>query len=110
MELDEDELGWHFGVFHGDNLIGVASLFKRADSFQFRKLAIAPHLQGKGIGTMLLHYLINFAITEGAETIWCNARHTAIDFYLKAGFVKTGETFTKNNLDYVIMQKTLTGQ
>lgn len=107
MKMDEDANGLHFGAFYNHELIGVVSLFQTGPDFQFRKFAIAPHMQYKGIGRELLQYIIGFAQTQGGNHIWCNARCTAVNFYQKAGFVTTGQTFSKNGFDYEIYEKML---
>ncbi|EHQ28540.1 GNAT family N-acetyltransferase [Mucilaginibacter paludis] len=107
MQMDEDEDGHHFGAFADNQLVSVVSLFSKGSDFQFRKFAVQPAFQGKGVGTSLLAYVIDFAKAEGAQRVWCNARAQAIGFYLKSGFRQTGENFTKNNLDYEIMERLL---
>jgi len=108
MEMDEDADGIHFGAFTNDKLAGVVSLFQKETDFQFRKLAVDPAVQKVGIGSSLLSYITRHAIDNGAARIWCNARSTAIGFYLKAGFIQTGTLFSKNGYDYEIMEKDLT--
>jgi len=107
MEMEEDNRGYHFGAFEDNVLVGVVSLFQKDKNFQFRKFAVDEGMQGKGIGTVLLKYIIHFAINEGAERIWCNARLSAVGFYLKSGFLQTGTLFSKNGFDYEIMEKVL---
>jgi len=107
MEMDEDNNGYHFGAFVNNELVGVVSLFINGDNCQFRKFAVNESAQGKGIGSMLLNHLTNFAINEGATRLWCNARTTAIGFYLKHGFEHTGNLFSKNGFDYEILEKKL---
>jgi len=106
MEMDEDNNGYHFGAFMDNKLVGVVSLFQYGTDFQFRKFAVSADVQNKGIGQALLNYIVDFAIAEGATRIWCNARVTAIGFYLKYGFAQTGTLFSKNGFDYEIMEKT----
>src|ERR1700744_877591 len=77
MEMEDDDNGYHFGAFEGNELIGVASLFQNGDEYQFRKFAVDDSKQGKGIGTQLLNHMIAFAETGGARRIWCNARLSA---------------------------------
>jgi GNAT superfamily N-acetyltransferase len=108
MEMDEDKDGIHFGAFKDDKLAGVVSLFQKGADFQFRKLAIDPAVQKTGIGSSLLNYITTYAQENGGTSIWCNARLSAIDFYLKAGFMQTGKLFSKNGLDYEILQKMIT--
>jgi predicted GNAT family N-acyltransferase len=105
MEMEEDNNGVHFGAFREDNLVGIASLFQKGSNFQVRKFAIDIPAQNMGIGKSLLNYIVDYAIIEGAERIWCNSRSSAIGFYSKSGFLQTGIPFSKSGIDYVIMEK-----
>jgi GNAT superfamily N-acetyltransferase len=107
MALDEDENGIHFAAFTNNALVGIISLFRDGSVFQFRKLAVLLGYQGKGIGNQLLTAVEEFAQSEGGTLIWCNARTTAIGFYLKAGYLHTGKLFSKNSFDYEILEKEL---
>jgi len=109
MEMDEDTYGIHFGAFKNDELVGVVSLFKNENRFQFRKLAVKTLMQNKGIGSALLNYITNYALENKGAKIWCNARVPAIGFYLKSGFIQTGNLFSKNGFDYEIMEKDVSG-
>jgi GNAT superfamily N-acetyltransferase len=104
MEMEEDNHGYHFGAFMDNELVGVVSLFQNGDNFQFRKFAVDESVQGKGIGKTLLKHLMDFAINENAKRLWCNARVSAIGFYLKYGFTHTNQLFTKNGFDYEILE------
>jgi GNAT superfamily N-acetyltransferase len=105
MEMEEDNDGYHFGVFRENKLVAVVSLFAKGEGFQFRKFAVDPSLQNMGIGSALLQYITDFAVNEGAVRLWCNARLTAVAFYLKHNFLQTGEYFSKNGFDYEIVEK-----
>ncbi len=107
MQLEEDEQGVHFGLFHKNQLIAVVSCFLRGKEMQFRKFATTKGYQQKGFGTALLTYIIEFAKKEGIKKIWCNARTSATGFYKKSGMGETDEFFIKNGVDYVIMIKEL---
>jgi phosphoribosylformimino-5-aminoimidazole carboxamide ribotide isomerase len=107
MEMDEDADGIHFGAFYENKLVGVVSLFYKGESYQFRKLAVDTEYQHKGIGSAILNYITDYAQLNGGTTIWCNARLSAIGFYLKANFAQTGNLFSKNGIDYEILEKTI---
>jgi len=110
MELDEDQQGIHFGAFTDNKLVGIISLFQTATSFQFRKLAVLSEYQKMGIGNALLQRVEEFAENEGGAMIWCNARVSAIGFYMKAGYEHTGKLFSKNGFDYEILEKEIKKQ
>ena len=107
MEMEEDADGIHFGAFYENKLVGVVSLFNKGESFQFRKLAIESEYQHKRIGSSLLTYITGYAQQNGGTIIWCNARSSAIGFYLKANFIQTGKLFNKNGIDYEILEKAI---
>lgn len=107
MAMNEDEEGIHYGAFVENKLAAVVSIFGKGPDIHIRKLAVDRSLQQKGIGCRLLQYITNRATENGATHLWCNARAPAASFYLKAGFKLTGETFTSNGIDYVIMNKPL---
>lgn len=107
MEMEEDNHGYHFGAFDDNDLVAVVSLFQNESDFQFRKFAVAESRQGSGIGRKLLQYITDFVINEAGTRLWCNARVSAIGFYLKAGFIQTGKLFSKNGFDYEVMEKYL---
>lgn len=107
VKLEDDFDGIHFGLYADHNLIGVVSLFQKENSYQFRKLAILPSQQRKSYGTALLNYILDFCKIQKATNIWCNSRVNAKEFYAKFGFTETNQAFSKNEIDYVIMNKEL---
>ncbi|MFD0751807.1 GNAT family N-acetyltransferase [Mucilaginibacter calamicampi] len=105
MEMEEDNDGYHFGAFADNQLIAVVSVFLIEDDCQFRKFAVVPQAQGQGVGQALLAYITDFATSEGCKRLWCNARLSAIGFYVKYGLKQTGNAFTRNGVDYEIVEK-----
>ncbi|MFD0792570.1 GNAT family N-acetyltransferase [Mucilaginibacter litoreus] len=107
MEMPEDEHGYHFGAFTDNRLVGVVSLFNNQQDWQFRKFAIDAAYQGRGIGAELLNYITKFVVQENGERLWCNARLSAVGFYIKFGFAQTGEVFNKKGINFILMEKSL---
>jgi GNAT superfamily N-acetyltransferase len=104
---DEDEQNRHFGVFIEGQLVGVASLFRAplpqagrgsvdpADGpeWQLRGMAVRPLFQKSGLGRELLRGCMNFVYQEAESLLWCNARSSAVGFYLANGFETRGNEF-----------------
>ena len=108
VQLPEDADGHHFGVFEGESLVAVISLFVDArGEARFRKFATHPDFQGQGIGTALLTHVLGEAIRLGAHAIWCDSRQSAADFYRRFGMEPEGEIFYKGPIPYVRMQRRL---
>lgn len=105
IKLPEDDLGIHLGLFYDNKLITVVSLFQRGNDLQFRKFATLSNYQKQGFGMQMMQYIMEFANQFNCKRVWCNARVSAVNFYQKFGMQTTNETFSKNGIDYVIMEK-----
>ncbi|WP_427874853.1 GNAT family N-acetyltransferase [Flavobacterium sp. MMS24-S5] len=104
VQLEEDNLGIHFGVFEEDKLVSIVSCFMEEKEMQFRKLATLEEHQGKGIASHLLKYILEFAKEKGVEKVWCNARTNKKSFYEKFGMNDTFKTFVKSGQEFTIME------
>lgn len=104
VQLEEDNLGIHFGVFDEDKLVSIVSCFMEEKEMQFRKLATLEEYQGKGIASHLLKYILEFAREKGIKKVWCNARTNKKSFYEKFGMKDTFKTFVKSGQEFTIME------
>jgi len=130
VKLVDDEQGKHFGIYHPlDQLVSVMSIFiteeqqqqekviidecnntitcKKIKSLQFRKLATKIEEQSKGFASILMVWLIEYSKANNINRIWCNSRKNASKFYKKFGYIETNQTYTKNNIEFVIMEQYL---
>ena len=102
VQLPDDAAGQHFGAFVGGALVAVISLFVGADGVaRFRKFATDPAWQGRGLGTALLRHVRAAARAQGARTLWCDARQSALPFYQRLGLVAEGAVFYKGDVPYL---------
>ena len=104
VKLPNDSEGMHYGLYQGETLLSVVSLFVKDDEAQFRKFATLAKQQGKGLGSQLLEHLIDEAKRQGVKRLWCNARVDKTGFYERFGMTTTNQTFSKGGIDYVIME------
>lgn len=107
VALPEDEAGYHFGAFIGEELVSVISLFVSGTEARFRKFATDPTYQNQGIGSQLLAHTIATATAAGARTIWCDARQTALAFYQRFGLRPEGTVFYKGDIAYLRLRRSL---
>ena len=108
VRLEDDAIGTHLGLYQDDRLLSVISLFERDGVVQFRKFATITNEQGKGYGTRLLQYVMDWAIKNEKKIIWCNARLSATSLYEKFGMRQTGNSWEKYGIEFIKMQKQLT--
>ncbi|MBI5231980.1 MAG: GNAT family N-acetyltransferase [Coriobacteriales bacterium] len=76
---------------------------------QIRHVAVRPESRGCGLGKALVATLEWRAADDGADTVWLNARESAISFYQRLGFVAEGGLFDSGltRLRHLRMRKRL---
>ncbi|MEN9643769.1 MAG: hypothetical protein RL238_438 [Actinomycetota bacterium] len=95
----EDELpgSWHLGARLDGELVGTSSWVPRdhegEHAVQLRGMATARHLQGSGLGGVLLERGCEVAAERGFPVVWARARDAALAFYERHGFEVIGDGF-----------------
>jgi GNAT superfamily N-acetyltransferase len=62
-------------------------------SWQLRGMATAEPVRGTGVGTRLLEAAVAQVRERGGRLLWCEARSSALGFYLHNGFVIDGAEY-----------------
>ena len=104
VKINGDENADHYGLYVDDQLVSVISCFESDGEIQFRKFATLIEKQNKGLGSYLLSYILNEAKSKNIKRVWCNARKDKTKYYEKFGMASTCHEFTKEGMDYVVMQ------
>lgn len=108
QELEEEKNNIHIGCFDDDKLEGCCMLVPLDNStIQLRQMAVLSGLQGKGIGKVLMQFAENISRDRGYKKIIMHARKTAIGFYEKSGYTKTGNEFLEVTIPHYAMEKSL---
>lgn len=100
---DEDSLPTtvHGAVYLDDQIVAVATFMHdrnpvtELNAIRLRGMAVSPEFQKRGFGGIVLTEslkALRARFTE-IETVWCNARLTAVAFYESHGFATHGSQF-----------------
>lgn len=110
-ERDEfEENSFHImAITQTSQAVGVARIHQLDHmTAQIRYMAVLDSLQGTGIGSLMLARLEKQAQDWKTKTIMLNARDTALEFYLKKGYIKLEATQTLyNRIPHTKMEKQL---
>ncbi|HSI76732.1 MAG TPA: GNAT family N-acetyltransferase [Lunatimonas sp.] len=107
VEVSGDSEAVHLGLFENGTVVSVISLFIENERAQFRKFATLTSFQRKGYGTTLLQYVFEYLKSKQIKRVTCNARVEKADFYASFGMKRTPNTFEKEQVAYVVMEKIL---
>lgn len=98
VAFDEDDLPGtvHLGIRDGGAIVAISTWIPRPyldePAVQLRGMATSAHVQGRGLGGVLLDAGCARAATVGS-LVWARARDTALAFYVRHGFVIEGDGF-----------------
>ena len=108
-DLAKDKDDTHIGCFdEGDQILATLTLADTGkNTLKMRQVAVDYTMQGKGLGSQLVRFAEEYAISKGYTLIHCHARDTAKDFYLSLGYHIVGDPFTEVGIKHYYMQKTL---
>lgn len=97
---DDAEGSVNLGIRESGILVACSTWLPRpwpldadAPATQLRGMAVAKHLQSKGLGRILLQAGIDRAASTGSTYVWARARDNALYFYEKNGFATVGDQF-----------------
>lgn len=101
MSGDKDDSSIHLGIESNQGEILAVASFMAEDLdskpslevYRLRGMAVREGYQAKGYGTIIFNFAVSMLKSKRVKTIWCNARVSASDFYLKQGFKVMGESF-----------------
>ncbi len=99
----------HLAAFAaGGALVGYLNLTPVDEqAVKMRQVAVAPDLQGQGIGKALVEASEDLARRLGFNCMVLHARETAVSFYLRAGYTVIGDRFEEVTIPHFKMEKEL---
>jgi len=71
---------------------------------QIGRMAVLPEWRDKGVGRSILKFLLDIAQKHGHESVKPSSQQNACGFYLKLGFVQTGNPYQEAGRQHAAMQ------
>ena len=102
--VEGDEQALHFGTYHNNKLVCVASIYSDGNKARLRKFATDESCQGQGIGSAMITHILEQLRDTTSTLFWCDARESAMSFYQRFGMEPMGERFYKEDVSYYKMQ------
>lgn len=90
---------FHLGLYLQGQLVSIASFHPQnygkyaGEGFQLRGMATVEKYRRRGLANQLLNFAIVYLRGQKANYLWCNARKSALQFYLNMGFEMISSEF-----------------
>nr|WP_294859745.1 GNAT family N-acetyltransferase [uncultured Fluviicola sp.] len=106
-ELDEEKKHIHIAGFLGNELIASSVLVPEGDSMKMQRVVVREGNQDSGIGSKMMVFCEEIAIENRKKQIYCHARDTAVNFYLKNNYLIEGDYFPEDGIPHLKMYKSM---
>jgi predicted GNAT family N-acyltransferase len=71
------------------------------------RMAVMPSARGRGVGALILRTLVDLAAARGEREVRLHAQCTAVEFYLRNGFVAEGPVYEEAGIPHQTMARAL---
>ena len=107
-ELEQEHTHYHLACQQEGEIVGCLILVPNsAVEAKMRQVAVAPHMQGQGVGSALTEFAEEFARERGFKVVTLHARLTAVPFYERCGYERIGGQFEEVTIPHWAMRKQL---
>ena len=87
--------------------VGTARYYPMGSSMKIGRVAVLKPLRGKGVGVMLMNFILENGLNEGFTSAELNAQSYVVSFYERIGFVAYGEEFEDAGIPHRHMRREL---
>lgn len=101
LERDFDDLrALHVVAIENDQAVGCGRMMLSAVGAKIGRMAVLRSHRGRGIGRIVLDYLVSVARQSGAKLAYLHAQVPVEGFYLKYGFQPIGDIFEEAGIPH----------
>ena len=108
-EVDEyDDAAAHGLALVGNSVVGTGRVYRLpSGETQIGRMAVDSAQRRQGVGGLILAFLEDRAIIDGASRVMVHAQTNVRSFYERRGYVADGGPFLEVGIEHVRMVKTL---
>ncbi len=107
QELEEEKYHFQIAGFIDDTIVGTAVLVPEGNAMKMQRVAVTETFRGKNIGSEMMVFCEQFAKDRKSKLIYCHARDSAVNFYIKNGYEGIGDYFDEDGIPHLMMRKEL---
>jgi predicted GNAT family N-acyltransferase len=105
LEAEKDHI--QIAGFQGDEVISTTVLVSEGKDYKMQRVVVKRGLQDLGIGSKMMGFCEDYGRKQGIRSIYCHARDSAVNFYLRNAYVAEGDYFDEDTIPHLKMRKLL---
>ena len=107
QELEEEKYHFQIAGFLDDAIIATAVLVPEGDEMKMQRVVVTENLRSLNIGSEMMTFCEKFASDKNFKVMYCHARDSAVNFYIKNGYTGIGNYFDEDGIPHLKMRKKL---
>ena len=107
QELEEEKNHFQIAGFLDEVIIATAVLVPEGDAMKMQRVVVAENLRNLNIGSEMMIFCEKLASDRNFNGMYCHARDTAVNFYIKNGYTGMGDYFDEDGIPHLKMSKKL---
>lgn len=107
QELEEEKNHVQVIGVLGDEVIATTVLVPEPEAFKMQRVVVAEKLRNTNIGSDMMAYCEDFIRTLKGKFVYCHARDSAVNFYLRNAYSPEGDYFDEDGIPHLKMWKVL---
>ena len=104
-ELEKEKHHINIAGFRGDEIVATAVLVPEGTACKMQRVVVHSDIQSKNIGSQMMTFCEEYVRAQGFESIYCHARDSAVNFYIKNNYVAEGDYFDEDTIPHLKMRK-----
>ena len=105
IEYDNEEESHHYLLMLGEKAIATARWRETEKGIKLERFAVIPEFRNRGFGEIILNEVLR-DIENSNRPVYLHAQLSAVPFYERNGFYKSGEQFTEAGIGHYLMKLT----
>jgi len=104
-EFDKwDAVALHALIFEDGVPAATGRLYDENGVFHAGRFAVKKELRGRGLGDLVVRFIVNKAFELGAKEVHVGAQEYAVPFYEKIGFCVCGDKYMEEHVPHLPMK------
>lgn len=105
LEKEKEQI--HMVGLKGDEIIATIVLAPKDKECKMKRFAVKTDMQFLGIGSKMIRFFEEYARFQGFKSIYCNAKDSAIGFYIRHNYIGEGAYFYIHGVQHLLMRKVI---
>jgi predicted GNAT family N-acyltransferase len=104
-ELEAEKNHIHIIGLINEELVATAVLVPEESKLKMQRVAVSDQYRNLEIGSQMMKFCESYATSIGVNILYCHARDSAVNFYLKNGYNSVGDYFDEDGIPHLKMYK-----